>query len=144
MVCTGSRKYASDPTILERLAKPILDLALPSMLTTKEAINNIKAVLVLCTWPMPMSTLYRDPSHALAGAAVQLAVQNGLHALCHERDFAKRPTQRQNVPKNRPHFAPNIQNSMQMQDFDAEIVLRTRLWIHCLISFQRYARLRKV
>ena len=37
---------------------------------------------------------FKDPSHALARAALQLAVQNGLHMLWQEVEFARKPMKR--------------------------------------------------
>ena len=133
IVCTGARKYSSDPTILEQLAKPVIELAFSSMASMKQTVLAIQAALILCSWPTPASTVYKDPSHALAGAALQLALQNGLHAGCHERDFARRPIHRQRIPKS-PIGSPN---DPQKLAFDPDIAFRACLWIHCLITFQR-------
>lgn len=60
--------------------------------------------------------MFKDSSHALCGVAMQLAVQNGLHVFGREQDYS-----RQNI---------DAANS--------EVALRFRLWIHCVVIFQRY------
>ena len=94
-----------------------MDIALPSLYSISRPIPAIRAVLVLCLWPLPISTMWKDPSHALIGAAVQLAVQNGLHVVGHEQDFARTLS----------------------KSTESERLSRARLWIHCLIIFQRRA-----
>lgn len=59
--------------------------------------------------------MFKDPSHALAGAAMQLALVNGLHVFDHEQDFV-----RQSIERN-----------------VSEVALRLRLWVHCVTIFQR-------
>ena len=114
IVGTGARRHR-DLVLLERVAKHIMDIALPSLYSISQPIPAIQAVLILCLWPLPISTMWKDPSHALIGAAVQLAVQNGLHMVGHEQDFAR-----------------TLSKSTR-----SEILGRARLWIHCLIIFQR-------
>ena len=115
IVCTGARKYTKDPTIMERVARRIMNLALSSIYSISQPILAIQAVLLLCLWPLPISTMYKDPSHALAGAAMQLAIQQGLHVFGHEQDFAR----------------------TQLWFADSDKIFRARLWINCLIVFQR-------
>ena len=94
-----------------------MEIALPSLYSISRPIPAIQAVLILCLWPLPISTMWKDPSHALIGAAVQLAVQNGLHVVGHEQDFARTLS----------------------KSTESERLGRARLWIHCLIVFQRRA-----
>ena len=116
IVGTGARRHR-DPVLLERVAKHIMEIALPSLYSISRPIPAIQAVLVLCLWPLPISTMWKDPSHALIGAAAQLAVQNGLHMVGHEQDFARTIS----------------------QSTKSERLSRARLWIHCLMIFQRRA-----
>ena len=114
IVGTGARRHR-DPVLLERVGKHIMEIALPSLYSISKPIPAIQAVLVLCLWPLPISTVLKDPSHALIGAAVQLAVQNGLHMVGYEQDFARTLS----------------------KSTESERLSRARLWIHCLIIFQR-------
>ncbi|KAJ9629054.1 hypothetical protein H2204_008994 [Knufia peltigerae] len=58
--------------------------------------------------------MFHDSSHPLAGIAMQLAVQNGLHIFGREQDYS-----RQNI-----------------NAADSKVSLRFRLWVHCVIVFQ--------
>lgn len=137
IVCTGARTYTKDPTILDRLAREITDLALPSLCSNLRPVPTIQAIILLCSWPMPINTLYKDPSHALAGAAMQLAVQNGLHFFSSEQDFASRPSKRQDNLGSQSARLLDPQIGTPSWCADREINFRARLWVHCLTVFQR-------
>ena len=121
IVATGARRYTEDPILFERVVRQILQIALTSLFSLSNSIPTIEAVLILCSWPMPVNTMFKDATHALAGVAMQLAVQNGLHIFGREQDFV-----RQSIDEAR-----------------SEVALRFRLWIHCVIIFQRYGTLRR-
>lgn len=114
IVCTGARRYTEDPILLERVASQIMGLALPSLYSMSNAIPAIQAVLLLCLWPLPINTMFKDPSHAMIGAAMQLALQNGLHHFDREQDFAR----------------------TKMTSGEENRLFRARLWMHCVNIFQ--------
>ncbi|KAL9094240.1 MAG: hypothetical protein Q9165_003380 [Trypethelium subeluteriae] len=87
LVSVGARKYSEDPLLLEVVTRYVMDVAVLSLYSMSNALPAIQAVLLLCLWPLPVNTTVKDPSHALAGAAMQLAVQNGLHVYGHQQDF---------------------------------------------------------
>ena len=111
----GARKYTEDSTLLELVTKHIMAFAVSSLYSMSDAVPAIQAVLLLCLWPLPVNTTVKDPSHALAGAAMQLAVQNGLHVYGHEQDF----------------YRENVKCK------DTNKLFRARLWVHCATVFQR-------
>ncbi|EXJ69247.1 uncharacterized protein A1O5_07283 [Cladophialophora psammophila CBS 110553] len=114
IVATGARRFADDPTLFQRVVSQVLQIALRALFSYSNPVPNIQAVLILCLWPVPTNTMFRDSSHTLAGVAMQLAVQNGLHIFGREQDYS-----RQNI---------DAKNS--------EVALRFRLWIHCVVTFQ--------
>ena len=79
ILITGSRRYDLDPTILARLSPSVKLLSSKDLLQISSYFPTICGLLILCTWPMPMSTFKEDPSPMYAGAAMQLALQHGLH-----------------------------------------------------------------
>lgn len=135
MIYTGARRYTRDPTIYERLSKSITNLVFSSLSHTANTVPILQALLILCTWPVPVDTLYRDHSHALAGAGMHMAIQNGLHVFCHEEDFAKQPSKRQSYSSPSSTQQPSYPSRKYQ---DPELRFRACLWIHCLITFQRY------
>ena len=114
IVCTGARRFANSDFFRESVSK-VRSLTGSSLLQIQDPIPTIQAILILCMWPLPVDTMWKDPSHALAGAAYQLAVQNGLHIYRNEQDFRR----------------------IQIQEDHPSRVFRLHLWLHCVIIFQR-------
>ena len=136
IVCTGSRKY-KDPTLLGRLSKSVVALTLSTIVANSQPIHAIKAALLLCCWPMPTNTLYGDPSQALAGAAMLLAVQSGLHVLKSGEDFARRPTKLPSPPASRQPSSTSSGRDATLAQLGLTAQYRAQLWVCCLVAFQR-------
>ena len=116
MACTGGRRF-HDVKYSQQAAGKVRELLPASLLQIQDPIPTIQAVLILCLWPLPVDTIWEDPSHTMAGAAMQLAVQNGLHKFRHEQDFRRTKIN-------------SGDESMR--------VFRAHLWLHCIIVFQRF------
>ena len=93
IVHVGSRRYAKDPTLVGTLAGPLTKFAHECLLDPDHAISSIRAAIALCLWPLPVSSTWLDPSHAIAGAALQLAIQKGLPFASRRQDFMNVPLQ---------------------------------------------------
>jgi hypothetical protein len=104
-----------DPTIVESLTNPLKEFTHKCLFDRDKAIFTIKASLLLCLWPLPVHTMWKDESPAIAGAAMQLAVQHGLHYSARRQDFVR-------VALKRPA---------------AEKPFLASLWAHCVTVFQR-------
>lgn len=120
IIVTGSRRYADDPSILDKTSQLITPLAFSSIAVRSTPIPVIQGLLILCTWRLPTNSMYKDMTHVLCGAAVHLATQIGLHIAGVGQDFARMPLKKDQDQK----------------------VLRTKLWMHCLIVSIRCASLR--
>ncbi|KIW00368.1 uncharacterized protein PV09_08080 [Verruconis gallopava] len=92
IVHVGARR-SKDPTIVESLTRPLLDLAQRSLLCPEQAVTSIRAVIALCLWPIPINSTFKDPTHAFCGAALQLAIQKGLPFASRKQDFARFPVE---------------------------------------------------
>lgn len=51
----------------------------------------VKALCLLCTWPLPTSTTSTDPTHILGGVMMKCATNLGLHRPSHAQDFSRTP-----------------------------------------------------
>lgn len=116
ILAIGSMRFYQDPTLIISVGPKVLDLAKDAVFSCKDVVATIQSFTLLCAWPMPMDTLEKDPSPALAGAALQLAISIGLHVWGIGQDFARK------------RLSPGGRNS---RDF------RARLWVNCLIVCQR-------
>ena len=137
IVGTGARRYKRDPTIFDRISKRFTEKLMSLVCVMDNQSAAVQALVVLCTWPLPVTSLFKDASPAWAGLAISLAIQGGLHTVCKEEEFARKPDTRRplvGMPAARlVHSAPNpVTNSAR-----AKIAFRTSLWINCLISSQR-------
>ena len=123
MIVTGSRRYSDDPTLIETIGPRIRHMVLESLANIPQYFQLIQAILILCMWPIPLETLFKDPSLVLSGAAMQLALQHGLHLADTRRTF-----ELDQLRSERDHEAARIK-SMRRND--------GRLWVYCKIACQQ-------
>lgn len=116
IVVTGSRRYTEDPMVLDKTSQLITPLAFSSMALRSSQIPVIQGLLILCTWRLPTSSMYKDMTHLMCGSAVHLATQIGLHISGIGQDFARMP-----LKKN--------------QDLK---ISRAKLWLCCVVVSIRY------
>jgi transcriptional regulatory protein LEU3 len=115
IIAIGSRKYIKDPTLILRVGPKVIELAQRAILTREDILTTIQALVCLCSWPMPFSTLNNDITPMLAGAMLQLAMSIGLHVYGVGQDFSRTKLQ-----------------------FDQwQQVQRARLWALCLTVSQK-------
>lgn len=114
-VAIGARRYHEDPTILTSLEPHIVDLAGRAVISRENPLPTIKALALLCLWPLPHDSLNKDPSPMLAGALLNHALGIGLHIYGVGQDFS-----RTKVAVDR-----------------AQIEYRRRLWFICITVCQR-------
>lgn len=130
----GSRRYTKDPTISYRLGPLVTENAFTSLFSPVKPIPVILAAIILCNWPMPVDLVIKDPSPSLAGAAMNLAIQYGLHRYQKEQDFVN--TSREKPPESSTCPASGTL-PLSMRSSDVVIIHRTCIWLHCLVAFQR-------
>ncbi|OQU98991.1 hypothetical protein CLAIMM_04698 isoform 1 [Cladophialophora immunda] len=115
ILAIGSRRYSKDPTLILLLAPKVLELAKAAIFSLERVLPTIQALVLLCTWQMPIDTLQKDVTPQLAGAMIQLATNVGLHVYGSVQDFTRVP----------------LKYDSQQRSF------RTRLWSMCLYTCQR-------
>ena len=114
----GSRRD-KDPTLMEQLATRVVDLAFSSLASRSQPIQIVQGLLLLCSWPVPIDTKGKDISHVLGGAAMQLAMQNGLHIFSDGQEFAR------------------TRLRLRSNDKENDAQFRARLWACCVTICQR-------
>ncbi|KAG9242434.1 hypothetical protein BJ878DRAFT_170303 [Calycina marina] len=114
IVITGARRYLDDPTIIGQLIGRVINLALLSLSSHDSPLQTVIGLLILCNWTLPIETVVKDLSHVFGGAAMQIAIQNGLHVFGNGQDFA------------RTCLWPNA----------SECAFRSQLWAFCLLTCQ--------
>ncbi|KAH7110343.1 hypothetical protein B0J11DRAFT_206798 [Dendryphion nanum] len=88
IVSVAARHYGTDDKLLIRLKEPLTNLIWE---TIKKQANHhvVKALCLLCTWPLPARTTVNDPTFMLCGVMMQIAMQIGLHQPTHPQDFSR-------------------------------------------------------
>jgi transcriptional regulatory protein LEU3 len=134
IVCTGARRYAKDPRLYAKLIQPVIDLTFAAFARPLQPTPIIQSAIILCNWPIPFDLMHKDPSKALAGAAMSLAIQYGFHLYCKEQDFVNRSTVKDaHHPKTVPSGLPSRKSRLFT---DATVAFRSRLWCRAVVTFQ--------
>jgi transcriptional regulatory protein LEU3 len=88
IISVAARRYNTRPGLLKDLAKPLTDLIWDSIRNQPNH-HVVKALCLLCTWPIPAERTVTDPTFILCGAMMQVAMQIGLHQPTHAQDFTR-------------------------------------------------------
>ncbi|KAL8972349.1 MAG: hypothetical protein Q9197_002817 [Variospora fuerteventurae] len=89
IVSVAARHYPLDPSLLPSLSIPISHLLWATLADVPQSYIVVKALCILCTWPIPISSTSKDPTFMLCGLMMQVAMQIGLHRPSHAQDFAR-------------------------------------------------------
>ena len=89
IIAVASRRYGSDPNILTKLSSPLTRLLWSTVGDVPQSYFVVKALCLLCTWPLPTSTTSADPTHILCGVLMKTATGIGLHRPNHTNDFSR-------------------------------------------------------
>ena len=109
IICVASRRYYSNIALFASLAEPVMRLVWDSVAAPPVSLYNIQAILLLCTWPFPHSSLWLEPTPVLSNVALSAAMQLGLHRPESADEFMRRKTRLS----------------------DAQNQLRLKTWIAC-------------
>jgi hypothetical protein len=88
IISVAARHYEADANLLCRLKEPLTDEIWRSIKTQPNH-HVVKALCLLCTWPLPARTTVSDPTFMLCGVMMQIAMQIGLHQPTHPQDFSR-------------------------------------------------------
>ncbi|KAI1656928.1 hypothetical protein F4813DRAFT_381248 [Daldinia decipiens] len=90
IIAIASRRYHAKPSILHELSSgPLNRLLWGTVGDVPNSYFVVKALCLLCTWPLPTSTTTADPTHILCGVMMKAATGIGLHRPNHTQDFSR-------------------------------------------------------
>ncbi|KAL9613159.1 MAG: hypothetical protein Q9167_002279 [Letrouitia subvulpina] len=89
IISVAARHYPSDKTLLTSLSGPLSRLLWATLADVPQSYIVVKALCLLCTWPLPISSTSSDPTFMLSGLLLTIAMQIGLHRPSHAQDFAR-------------------------------------------------------
>ena len=89
IVAVAARRYDAKPGLFMELQRPLEELLWTTLSQVPQAYHVCKALVLLCTWPLPTSSTSQEPTMMLTGIMFQLAMQYGLHRPSHAQDFSR-------------------------------------------------------
>jgi hypothetical protein len=89
IIAVASRRFGPDPSLLTKLSAPLTRLLWSTVGDVPQSYHVVKALCLLCTWPLPTSTTSSDPTHILGGVMMKTATGIGLHRPNHINDFTR-------------------------------------------------------
>ncbi|ORY55438.1 uncharacterized protein BCR38DRAFT_356785 [Pseudomassariella vexata] len=90
IIAIASRRYRAKPGILHELSGgPLNRLLWGTVGDVPNSYFVVKALCLICTWPLPTSTTTADPTHILGGVMMKAATGIGLHRPNHTQDFSR-------------------------------------------------------
>ncbi|KAL8847685.1 MAG: hypothetical protein Q9221_007287 [Calogaya cf. arnoldii] len=117
IISVAARHYPPDPNLLPSLSAPTSRRLWATLADVPQNYVVVKALCILCTWPLPVSSTSSDPTFMLSGLMMQIAMQIGLHRPSHAQDFAR--------------FKEDLR--------DEELRDRVKTWVACNMISQRVA-----
>ncbi|KND91327.1 Regulatory protein LEU3 [Tolypocladium ophioglossoides CBS 100239] len=91
IIAVAARRFAPAdcPNLLVSLSGPMTRFLWTTIGEVPSNYHVVKAMCLLCTWPLPTSTTTSDPTHILCGVMMKTATGIGLHRPNHIRDFSR-------------------------------------------------------
>ena len=89
IVAIGARHCDSTASTLQSLTAPLNRLLWATIAGVPQSYYVVKALCLLCVWPLPISSTTSDPTLTLTGVMMQVAKQIGLHRPSYTQDFSK-------------------------------------------------------
>lgn len=89
MIAVAARRYTVDPALLAAVSGPLTRLLWATVGEVPANHYVVKALCLMCTWPLPTSTTSTDPTHILCGVMMKAATGIGLHRPNNTQDFSR-------------------------------------------------------
>ncbi|KAJ5780980.1 hypothetical protein N7457_006140 [Penicillium paradoxum] len=87
IICVASRRSQYEPGLLSALSGPFSRLLWSTITSVPQDYRVVKALCVLCTWPLPTTSQRTDATFMLSGLMMQIAMQLGLHRPVQSEEF---------------------------------------------------------
>lgn len=105
IIAVAARRYSpqGSPNLISNLSGPLTRFLWTTIGEVPSNYYVVKAMCLLCAWPLPTSTTTSDPTHILCGVMMKTATGIGLHRPNHIQDFS-----RTSVELNREQLADRV------------------------------------
>jgi hypothetical protein len=78
-----------EPSLLSALSLSVMDLVWRIISAFPHSRYTVQALVLICTWPFPTSSMWTDPSFTLISIAKSTSLQLGLHRPELVQDFSR-------------------------------------------------------
>ena len=89
IVLIASRHHSGDSGLLLRLVAPYGDMIRDTISRPPTTHYVVKALCLICTWPLPVSSSTTDMTFSLSGIMMKFAMHLGLHRPSNPMDFSR-------------------------------------------------------
>ncbi|KAI9735746.1 MAG: hypothetical protein M1818_006354 [Claussenomyces sp. TS43310] len=89
IISVAARRTKTVENLVTSLSGPLSRLLWTTVGGVPGSHHSVKALCLLCTWPLPTSTTATDPTHILGGVMMKIATGIGLHRPNHAQDFSR-------------------------------------------------------
>lgn len=89
IISVAARRTKVVENLVTSLSGPLSRLLWTTIGGVPGSHHVVKALCLLCTWPLPTSTTATDPTHILGGVMMRVATGIGLHRPNHAQDFSR-------------------------------------------------------
>lgn len=89
IITVAARRNTADPNLLMSLNGPVTRFMWSKVGEVPSNYFIVKALILFCTWPLPVSTSSADITHILCGVMMKAATGIGLHRPNHTQDFSR-------------------------------------------------------
>jgi hypothetical protein len=121
IVGVASRRYEQDITLLRVLSSLVTKMAWDGIASAHGQLATIQALLLLCSWPFPATSVVLEPTPTWSDIAMSMAIQRGLH----------QPQRASEFNRTRLTPSPSLQQEM------------SKTWVACKIVAQKYDWVRR-
>ncbi|KAL4939062.1 hypothetical protein BDV06DRAFT_43042 [Aspergillus oleicola] len=87
IICVASRRAPQEPGLLSALSGPVSRLLWSTITSVPQDYRVVKALCLLCTWPLPTTSQRTDATFMLCGLMMQISMQLGLHRPVQAEEF---------------------------------------------------------
>ncbi|CAG9955008.1 unnamed protein product [Clonostachys rosea f. rosea IK726] len=91
IVAVAARRFSppNAPNLLSNISTALTSFLWTTIGEVPSSYYVVKAMCLLCAWPLPTSTTASDPTHILCGVMMKTATGIGLHRPNHIQDFSR-------------------------------------------------------
>ncbi|KAK8251098.1 C6 transcription factor [Phyllosticta capitalensis] len=83
------RNFQDEQRLIHKLTPAYRALVWTNISEVPQNYHVVKALCLLCTWPLPASNTTVDETFMLSGVMMQVAMHHGLHQPSHAQDFSR-------------------------------------------------------